>query len=114
MQQDLQTSRTAMNWAHTMLKASNRCKTNEEQQAFWNYIINPADVEDIPPVKLTPIEHPKCDVIPEREVVKVTRVIEDDDEKSGTIEKEIELKNTVSKNASISTILVEPLPDCVD
>ena len=110
---DLKTSHNAMNWAHTMLKAASRCKTDDQELAFWNFICNPAEVENVPDVKLSNVKHPKIDDIPESNIIKIKQPLEDD-EKQGEVEHEIEFKNTVHKNGSISHILVEPLPLCVD
>ena len=113
MLEDLKSARDGMNWAQTMLKAAARCKTEEDELKFWNFVCNPAEVEEIPSVKLSQVSHPKEDDIPEREILKVKEKIEDD-EKEGDVEHELEFKNTVHRNGTISHILVEPLPLCVD
>ena len=113
MLEDLKSARSGMNWAHTMLKAASRCKSEEEEKQFWNFICNPGDVENVPSVKLGNVQHPKEDDIPESNLFKIKEKIEDD-EKEGEVEHEIEYKNTVHKNGCISHILVEPLPLCVD
>ena len=110
MLEDLKTARDGMNWAQTMLKAASRCKTTEHEQQFWDFICNPANVEQVPSVKLGDVSHPKQDDIPESNIFKIKENIQDD-EKEGH---EIEYKNTVYKNGCISHILVEPLPVCVD
>ena len=110
---DLSTCNSGENWAHALLTASSRCKTEKEQQEFFDFIFNPSQCESIPPVKLQPITHPQTDNIPEREFFKLRETLSDD-EKCGEIEREIEHQNSIIKNGSITHILVEPLAQCVD
>ena len=48
--QDMQSaqSHTQASWADIMLKAAERCKSDEDQKDFFRFILNPNDSWDVP------------------------------------------------------------------
>ena len=94
---------TQESWAEIMLKHSQFLKTDEDQQSFWNFILNPSDERDYKSPEFYTYD-PMDVVIPKFQTLTVKDV---GDEKMG--ETEITLKNEEFRNGMTSVITVTPI-----
>ncbi len=98
---------TPESWADIMLRYSSLLTTDQDQESFFNWILNPSDdLNFVPP-------HYKT-IVPTEEVQIPTRqtvtVIDEGDEKSN--ETEIELEVETRRNGLTEFIVVKPLTTC--
>jgi hypothetical protein len=101
------TQHTPESWADIMLRYSSLLITDEDQESFFNWILNPSDnLNFVPP-------HYKT-IVPTEEVQIQTRqtvtVIDEGDEKNS--EEEVELQVETRRNGLTEYITVTPLTTC--
>ena len=93
---------TQESWAEIMLKHSQFLTTVEDQQSFWNFILNPSDERDYVSPKF--YTYDPNDVIIQK-FQKLSIAVEDDEKDSI----EITLKNEEVRNGLTSYITVTPV-----
>ena len=86
---------TQMGWAHIMLKAAERCRTDEDQKAFFSYIVNPNDEVDVPEPVFMEVDTTEPVMIDTFQSMSVV-----DDEKMATVE----FENVVHTNGGTTYI----------
>jgi|TARA_B110001454_G_scaffold41216_1_gene40520 hypothetical protein len=93
-------SHTGESWAQIMLKNVCYLETDQDQQAFWNWIMNPQDVRDVPELTFKPY-NPDSVLVEQFSKLSISS---EDDEKS----EEITLNNTIHKNGLTTYVLTTP------
>ena len=91
---------TQESWANIMLEHTQYLTTTEDQQSFWNFILNPNDERDYVAPKFDTID--STDVVIEK--IQKMSVVEECDEKMGDVE--ITLENTEHRDGLTSFIKV--------
>ena len=91
---------TQESWAKIMLEHTPYLKTDEDQEAFWNFILNPSDDREYKSPQFCKYD---CEdaVVPKFQTITVKEV---DDEKSGDVE--ITLENEEFRNGFTTYIKV--------
>ena len=93
---------TAESWARIMLENTAHLTKPEDQAKFWEFLMNPYDMEDIPKPVIAPMQHSMIDQPAEY----TAKVSVDDDEKSA--EKDVVIVNTYFRNGGTLHITSKP------
>jgi len=100
---DSHSSHTPESWADIMLRNSALLTTDEDQESFFKWILNPADSFDAVAPTFKTIDPTQSIIIPK---TQVCTIIDEGDEKQ--CEREIELDVEEHRNGLTSYILVKP------
>lgn len=100
---DSQSSHTPESWADIMLRNSALLTTDEDQESFLKWILNPTDSFDVAEPTFKTIDPTQPIIIPK---TQVCTVIDEEDEKQ--CEREVELDVEEHQNGLTSYILVKP------
>ena len=100
---DSHSSHTPESWADIMLRNSALLTTDQDQESFLKWILNPADNFDVVEPTFKTIDPTQSIIIPK---TQVCTVIDEEDEKQ--CEREVELDVEEHQNGLTSYILVKP------
>ncbi len=94
---------TQKSWCDIMLKAANRCTSDEDQKEFFRFILNPNDSWDVQ-------EPTFMEVTPGKDIIlnstDTITVVEEEDEKQST--ETLTVKNSIHTNGNTTYITVTP------
>jgi len=97
------TQHTQESWADIMLRAARRCHTDEDQQDFFRFVLNPNESWEIQETTFMPIDSEPDVLIQKIQTMKVTN---SEEEKQSEVE--IKLENSIHTNGGTTFITVKP------
>ena len=98
------TQHTQESWADIMLRAARRCHTDEDQQDFFRFVLNPNESWEIQETTFMPIDSEPDVLIQKIQTMKVTN---SEEEKQSEVE--IKLENSIHTNGGTTFITVRPV-----
>ena len=98
------TQHTQQSWADIMLRAARRCHTDEDQQDFFRFVLNPNDSWDVQEPTFHTIDS-ESDVL--IQTIQTMTVKDSEEEKQSDVD--IKLENTIHTNGGTTYINVKPV-----
>ena len=90
-------NQTQAGWCDIMLKAAQRCRTDDDQKDFFRFVLNPSDEFDIPEPTFMKVDTDQKILIEPLQRIKIS-----DDEKDG--KDDVILKNVATTNGGTTFI----------